>query len=320
MTETIVFLGVFSVVMFCIAAYKYSKEKEKKDGEEKLKLKEKIKQYASVKEKETRRLSQLDNLEEQVKLLELLEVSDVSNFKKLLLDNESKISKLDNKKLYEFLKISSFLDDFKARILFEKSGIISLLDVQYYRKRVSEESIEEKKKISSGKINSAEELSRKMNETMAQIEGGATGKGFDWNFRQINSLGSQMNETMVRQNKTLEFYENIAIVMVLFFINDKKIQFFEIYESFEKMGVFDSTWNKNVLNKLKKIEIGISSLSNELSKLNDNFYKVLESTKTINENLKAIQIDAKNIKSSIDTSNLIQTITAYQVYQIKKRI
>lgn len=320
MTETIVFLGVFSVVMFCIAAYKYSKEKEKKAGEEKLKLKEKIKQYASVKEKETRRLSQLDNLEEQVKLLELLEVSDVSNFKKLLLDNESKISKLDNKKLYEFLKISSFLDDFKARILFEKSGIISLLDVQYYRKRVSKESIEEKKKISSGKINSMEELSRKMNETMAQIDGDTTGKGFDWNFRQINSLGSQMNETMVRQNKTLEFYENIAIVMVLFFINDKKIQFFEIYESFEKMGVFDSTWNKNVLNKLKKIEIGISSLSNELSKLNDNFYKVLESTKTINENLKAIQIDAKNIKTSIDTSNLIQGITAYQVYQIKKRI
>jgi len=86
------------------------------------------------------------------------------------------------------------------------------------------------------------------------------------------------------------------------------------------MGVFDSTWNKIVLNKLKKIEIGISSLSNELSKLNDNFYKVLESTKTINENLKAIQIDAKNIKTSIDTSNLIQGITAYQVYQIKKRI
>jgi hypothetical protein len=317
MIETIVFFGV---VMLCIAGYKYSKEKEEKAGKEKLKLKKKIEQYASVKEKETRRLSQIDNLEEQVKLLELLEVYDVSNFKKLLLDNESKISKLDNKKLYEFLKISSFLDDFKARILFEKSGIISLLDVQYYRKRVSVESIEEKKKISSGKINSAEELSRKMNETMAQIEGGATGKGFDWNFRQINSLGSQMNETMVRQNKTLEYYENIAIVMVLFFINDKKIQFFEIYESFEKMGVFDSTWNKNVLNKLKKIEIGISSLSNELSKLNDNFYKVLESTKTINENLKAIQIDAKNIKSSIDTSNLIQTITAYQVYQIKKRI
>ena len=160
MTETIVFLGVFSVVMFCIAAYKYSKEKEKKAGEEKLKLKEKIKQYASVKEKETRRLSQLDNLEEQVKLLELLEVSDVSNFKKLLLDNESKISKLDNKKLYEFLKIASFLDDFKARILFEKSGIISLLDVQYYRKRVSKESIEEKKKISSGKINNGRTFSK----------------------------------------------------------------------------------------------------------------------------------------------------------------
>ena len=84
-----------------------------------------------------------------------------------------------------------------------------------------------------------------------------------------------------------------------------KIRYFEIYEAFEKLGVFDSTWQKNVLNKLDRIEFRLAQISNQLTELNQNFITLIQSSENIDAEL-------KEIKSSIVTGNLLQGITAYQ--------
>ena len=103
----------------------------------------------------------------------------------------------------------------------------------------------------------------------------------------------------------------MALAMIIFYLNDNKIRYFEIYEAYEKLGVFDSTWQKNVLNKLYLIEFRLSQISNQLTELNQNFISLIESSKNIAAEL-------KEIKSSIVTSNLLQAITAYQSWRINK--
>jgi hypothetical protein len=109
----------------------------------------------------------------------------------------------------------------------------------------------------------------------------------------------------------MEYYRNMAVAMVIFYLNDKKIKYFEIYEAFEKLGVFDSTWQKNVLNKLDNIEIRLAQISNQLTELNQNFISLVESSESVVSEL-------KEINSSIMTNNMLQAITAYQSWRINK--
>lgn len=315
--NNILIFGFFVFGVYMIM--KSIEQKKKKEKQKELKRKKKYNKLEEVNKKESLRHNQLDILKGQVEDLDNIKVIDISEYKKFIIDNESKIAKEDNDKLYQLLKIDTFLNDFRSRILFEISGIKSMMDIEYFKKKVTSESEEEKKKIFSGKDDSAAELHRKMIEKLAVLEGEGN-KGFDWNFRKMISLGGTMKETLIDQNKTLEFYKNIALIMVLFLINGKKLNFYEIYESFEKMGVFDSTWQKNVLNKLGKIEIGIMHINKSLIQLNDNFQMVIESTEKINENLKSLEVEIQNLKSSVDTGNLIQAISAYQVYRINKKL
>ena len=51
-----------------------------------------------------------------------------------------------------------------------------------------------------------------------------------------------------------------AICMIDFLINRKEIDFFRLYQSFEKLGTFDSTWQKNIQNELEELNINIETL------------------------------------------------------------
>jgi len=52
--------------------------------------------------------------------------------------------------------------------------------------------------------------------------------------------------------------------MIDFYLNDDMIEYFKIYEVFEKNGVFDSTWQKNVSNEFKVINHSLNELINSI--------------------------------------------------------
>ena len=102
---------------------------------------------------------------------------------------------------------------------------------------------------------------------------------------------------MENQIKTMDYYRNMAVAMIVFYLNDKKIRYFEIYEAFEKLGVFDSTWQKNVLNKLDSIENRLTQINNQLTELNQNFVSIIESSENIASELKEINREALRLSS-----------------------
>ena len=101
--------------------------------------------------------------------------------------------------------------------------------------------------------------------------------------------------------------------MISFYINDKKIQYFEIHEAFEKLGVFDSSWQKNVLSKLDSIENRLANIENQITILNKEF-------KTLNQNSESILLELKQIEKGINANNVLMAITAYQTWRINKKL
>ena len=206
-----------------------------------------------------------------------------------MINNESSIaSKGGDSKLYEFLKIDTFLRDFHAKLISDRSGVSELINFEQLKSQI----IEEANRDDLEKIVEALEF-----------------RGFDLKIEKLFSLGDLMNVSLENSIKTLEYYKNIASAMIVFYLNDNKIRYFEIHEAFERLGVFDSSWQNNVLKTLGKIDTRLSQINNQLNELNGNFISLVESSENVVSEL-------KEIDNSIMTNNILQSIAAYQSWRI----
>jgi DNA repair exonuclease SbcCD ATPase subunit len=280
-------------------------KKKKEKLEEKLrKEKENINKQKEIERKSTAvkaKLEKADVLGNQLSEIQEVEIPDISEFKQLIVDNEKAINeKGGDKQLFSFMKIDSFLRDYRGRIISDQSGLKEVLDFEWLKSRIQSE----------GQRADLDKIIENLEDSSARLEGGKA-RGFDSNVDNLFRLGEVMKPTMENQIKTMVFYKNMAAAMVIFYLNDKKIRYFEIYEAFEKLGVFDSTWQKNVLNKLDSIEIRLSQISNQLTDLNQNFISLVESSENVVSEL-------KEINSNIISNNMLQAITAYQTWRINK--
>lgn len=184
--------------------------------------------------------------------------------------------------------------------MIDQNGLNDGLDISWLKSRITEEA----------KRTDLEKLVENLEDASARLDGKKT-KGFHSNIDKLFGLGYVMKPAMENQIKTMDYYRNMAVAMIVFYLNDKKIRYFEVYEAFEKLGVFDSTWQKNVLTKLDSIENRLAQISNQLTELNQNFISLVESSENVASEL-------KEINSSIMTNNMLQAITAYQAWRINK--
>ena len=198
------------------------------------------------------------------------------------------------------MKIDTFLRDYKSRIESDKNGLNNVLDVKWLKSQIENQA----------NRSELEKITERLSDTSARLEGKNT-TGFESKLNNLFKLGEKMGPTLKSQILTMEFYKNMAIAMIVFYLNDNKIRYFEIYESFEKLGVFDSTWQKKVLNKLDTIEIRLAQISNELTDLNQNFISLVNSSEKIVSEL-------KGIKSGIAINNVLQAITAFSTLKMNK--
>jgi hypothetical protein len=125
------------------------------------------------------------------------------------------------------------------------------------------------------------------------------------------------------QIHTYELLVFHSINMIGALIENDLITFYEIYEAFDKLGIYNSNWENevsekllNIGNKLNDLMYSIQnmeqSIVNELRYLN---YTTQESFKDLNRSLTS---HLKDIDSSIRVNNLWTVIQSYQLYKINK--
>jgi hypothetical protein len=136
----------------------------------------------------------------------------------------------------------------------------------------------------------------------------------------------ELNEHLQLLKNQIHTYELLlfhSINMIGAIAADDMITFYEIYESFDKLGIFNSNWENEVSEKLINIgdkfddllylieEVG-NDIVNEISNLSyTTQYSIDNLSTTVSNQL-------TEIESSINVNNLLTGIQTYQMYKINK--
>lgn len=112
-----------------------------------------------------------------------------------------------------------------------------------------------------------------------------------------------------------------SLNMIVSLVEDDMITFYEIYEMFDTLNMFDSKHEKDISQKLTNIGDGLESLMYEIRDMGNQIsnsidelsYITEESNKQLNEQL-------SEIDSTLKVGNLINTINTYQNYKTNRRL
>ena len=102
---------------------------------------------------------------------------------------------------------------------------------------------------------------------------------------------------------------------------DDMIVFYEIYEEFDQLNIFDSQHEKDVSSKLTNIGSGIEKVMNEVKTMGEKINSSLGLLTFVTEqgNREIIK-NLENVNSSLRFSNLLKSIQIYQNYRINQKL
>ena len=117
--------------------------------------------------------------------------------------------------------------------------------------------------------------------------------------------------------------------MIVSLVNDDRITFYEIYESFDKLNVFSSNHEKEVSKKLTNIGDKLEEITDKLGEVMQSIHDMevnicneLMSLQFISggiaNSLGDLSKGLEEINSSINTNNLLTGIQTYQMYKINQ--
>lgn len=298
---------IITMIVLLTALY-FSLKNDQKKKKEKIQLEEKLlTDRENEKSKKNKlfseRISRLESLKLRMDELNAIQVVEISDYKSFIEENQKAILQKGNDEvLFSFLKIDSFLNEYKQGMETSKNWVIKNIDVEDLKSKL----------IQDSQRDDLEKVIEMSQANLDRLEGKRP-RGFDASFDTLLSVGHVFKGTYENYNKTLEYYKNIAKTMVIFYLNDNKISYFEIHQAFEKLGVFDSTWQKNLMSKMSNIESNLNRISHDLTQMNSNFEQLINQSEKITNELQAIN-------SSVKTGNMIQAISAYQSWRINRKI
>ncbi len=148
-------------------------------------------------------------------------------------------------------------------------------------------------------------------------------------FESIEKTSSkeELDERLNLLKNQIHTYELLvfhSINMISALVSEDLITFYEIYESFDKIGIYNSNWENEVSDKLSTIGtklddllLSIYEMENKIvSEISNLSYVTQESFSDLNNSVTA---NLKDINSSIDVNNLFTAINTYQLYKINKQ-
>jgi hypothetical protein len=110
-----------------------------------------------------------------------------------------------------------------------------------------------------------------------------------------------------------------SLNMIVSLVGNDMITFYNIYESFDKLRIFNSTWENEVSQKLTNIEDGLTQLLYSIDEMSQSIVSGLsELTYVTEESNRNLINQLGEIESSIQVNNLLTGIQTYQMYKINQ--
>ena len=137
---------------------------------------------------------------------------------------------------------------------------------------------------------------------------------------------TELNELINLLKNQIHTYELLvfhSISMVTSLVESDLITFYEIYECFDQLGVFNSNWENEVSNKLTDIGEGIKDLMYSIYQMENKIVSSIDNlTYVTQDSFTELNISVNKQLSSIDSSikfnNLLTGIQTYQMYKINQ--
>lgn len=154
-------------------------------------------------------------------------------------------------------------------------------------------------------------------------------------FKLLNQVENKNELDYVLEvlRKGVENYESLLIHSMNMIISIKEkdlISYYEIYETFDELGVFNSNWEMEISQKLSNIESKLGTLINSINNLISSIKQMEYSISSKIENLtytttksfsileQSLTTELKSIRSGVELNNLLTGISTYQLYKINK--
>lgn len=240
-------------------------------------------------------------------------------------ETKSKVIK-QNEKIKEIsIKLKNKKDNLFSKFDKDNNGKVDIVEGAYFKKFLSKHQ------------NKISEIDKKYVHDFVKISKYIDSKKdniqliFD-NISNVHTISELKNIEGLFKNQ-VHYYNTIifhSLNMVNSLINNNFVTFYEIYEKFDELNIFESNWEKNIFSKLSNIEkntktiiekieglmIEINSLEmNLIDSINDLQYYTNEGFNDLNQTLES---ELKSINSSIDLNNLLTGIQTYQIYKVNK--
>jgi hypothetical protein len=121
------------------------------------------------------------------------------------------------------------------------------------------------------------------------------------------------------QIHTYELLVFNSITMVVSIIENDQITFYEIYELFDELNIFNSNFENEISKNLSDMKHQLGDLMYTIESMEKNIVKGFKNLSYDVESLKySMENSLKGIQSSIDVSNFITKFPNYPTYRLDK--
>tara|TARA_B100001741_G_scaffold162448_1_gene134313 strand:+ start:316 stop:1692 length:1377 start_codon:yes stop_codon:yes gene_type:complete len=271
----------------------YSLEKEKEIEEEKMRVeREKRREVELIEHEKGQKdiLSKVKKIRKEI-LDEYdkdgngeIDITECNDLSKILKKNQTKIIEIDRNHIQSFVKISNYLK-------------LQRDNLKMFLKRI---------------------MSQKQEDV----------KDWDWYSRDFEVRSEFDFEEFSSNVEVFKDYVHSynlllssSLSLIVSLTNDDMITFFEIYETLDKLNIFDSNHEKELKEKLSNIEYGLLKMRDEINVMNNQICNSLEQLSEITlESSNMITNELKSVDSSLKMNNLLQGIQVYQNYKTNRRL
>ena len=308
-----------------------SKIKEKQRLKEELRTEKKKKERLEMKKKE-RYLELVRKFDKDNNgTIDVVEGNDFSN---ILKKNQEKIIEINRDYIKQFVQVSNYLKLKRKSLqnVFESlnnaikkgGGYMALdscfrtIDVQKHVKNNSKLAfVKEVKEVLGVGLKEAKEMVDEfyLSGDFKKINGGKIFRPLDENL--IMEHFEVLKDDIHIYNLLLVHSLN----MVGSLIKNDMITFYEIYEKFDELNMFDSKHERDLRNHLQNVNENLGDVMNQIQIMGESVMSSIGELSMINEESSKLITDGlDSVNSSIEANNLINSVQTYQLYRIGKNI
>jgi hypothetical protein len=110
-----------------------------------------------------------------------------------------------------------------------------------------------------------------------------------------------------------------SLNLLVSLIEDDQLTFYDIYEKFDKLNIYNSNWENEISQKLTQLNSNLKKLMYEIRDMSDKIVNSInELTYVTEESNRSLSNQLSEIDSSIQANNLLSVIQTYQMYKINK--